>query len=78
MSIENWKKITISGSRFNIGLYDYTFDIFKLQELNLPYALACFKINSNEFIVVGCDPLSPRDFMSKNQFNNFMLDESKP
>lgn len=80
MSIEKWKKIEFSGKEFNSGLYDESYDIFKLREMGLPYSMACFEIDTNELIVIGMDRdnQSPRDFIAENQNNRFVLDASKP
>jgi len=80
MSIAKWKNIVFSGKEFNSGLYDDSYDIFKLIEMGLPCSMACFEIDTNELIVIGMDRdnQSPRDFIAENQNNKFVLDDSKP
>jgi hypothetical protein len=55
MDIENWQNKKFKGSLFDSGLYNDTFDIFKLKETNLPYAMASFEIDTNECIIIGMD-----------------------
>jgi hypothetical protein len=78
--IDQWKNKTFKGSQFNNGVYDESFPLFQLQEMGLPFAMACFEIGPNEVIAVGMDRgnQSPRDFIKENQNNIFTLDESKP
>jgi hypothetical protein len=69
-----------SGKEFNSGLYDESYDIFKLKEMGLPFAMACFEIDTNEFILIGMDrdDQTPRGFIEENHNNNFVLDHFKP
>jgi len=74
MSIENWKNKIIKGRQFEAFNYDQE----SLNHKVYPYAMVCFVVDDNTMIAVGCDPLSPRDFMDKNKANGFMIDLSIP
>ena len=78
--IDQWKNKEFKGSQFISGVYDETYPLFQLEEMGLPFAMACFEIGPNEVIAIGMerDNQSPRDFMKENQNNTFMFDESKP
>jgi RimJ/RimL family protein N-acetyltransferase len=77
--IQQWKGKIFKGNQFNSWIYDDTFPLDKLKEMGYPYTMACFEIAPNEVIAMGMDRDSqtPRDFISENQNNIFVLDESK-
>lgn len=77
--MKNWDNKTFKGSQFNSGVYDESYDIFELEKMGLPFAMACFEIGNNEVIAIGMDRSnqSPRDFIDENQNDEFVLDTSK-
>jgi len=72
MAIKDWENKIIKGSQFNAFNYDQD----SLDNKIYPYAMVCFVIDEKTMIAVGSDPESPKDFMSKNSSNHFMVDFS--
>lgn len=75
MSIQNWKDRVFQGSKFDNAFY--ADDVFECKKNGEAYANAFFAVDEDTIISIGCDPISPREFMDRNQDKSFILDTSK-